>query len=107
AYANKFKEMAGSRADLEKIVGGPVASFAYPYGFHDEGTRAVVAEVFESAITCEEGMNSLSTDPCRLRRTMIQPKDTLVDLAWRVSIGRSPIERLRSRLAAVRHRFRS
>lgn len=52
--AEQVREIAGSRAELERIVGGPVASFAYPYGAYDKATIDAAAEAgITSAWTCE------------------------------------------------------
>lgn len=99
-------EIAGSRDDLEGLTGRSVTSFAYPYGYHDAATRAMVAEAFDAAVTCDEGMNSLATDPCLMRRTLVQPGDNFIDYAGRVLFGFSPLNRLRSRMA-IRRRLGS
>lgn len=106
AFEARSPEVAGSRDDLERLIGGNVRSFAYPYGFHDAATQAIVAGVFDAAITCDEGMNSLGTDPHLLRRTLVQPGDNFVDFAGRVLFGFSPLNRLRTRMA-IRRRFNS
>jgi peptidoglycan/xylan/chitin deacetylase (PgdA/CDA1 family)/GT2 family glycosyltransferase len=90
-------ELVGSRDDLSGLLGCPVASFAYPYGRWDDATLALARSTFELAFTVEEGLNSLWTDPHLLRRTMVQPADTVADLAGRVLLGWSPLSRLRAR----------
>lgn len=37
-----WDQIAGSKADLEKLLGHPVRSFAYPYGDHNAATDALV-----------------------------------------------------------------
>ena len=100
------EEIAGSREDLSAILGAPVTSFAYPYGFANDEVRASVRESFDLAFTCEEGFNELDTDPYVLRRTMVQPGDLLLDLACRVHLGWSPIQHIRARVR-LRSRFRN
>lgn len=99
------EEIAGSGKDLASILGAMVISFAYPNGSYDKAVQNYVREAFPLAFTVEEGLNDLRTDPCLLRRTMVQPGDSLIDLACRVRLGWSPILHLRSSIARVRHRL--
>ncbi len=88
-------EIDGSCQDLSNVLGVRVRSFAYPYGGYSEATRNRVEKVFDLACTCDEGLNGLGTDPALLRRTMLRPNDTLLDLAFYLRRGSSPINRLR------------
>jgi GT2 family glycosyltransferase/peptidoglycan/xylan/chitin deacetylase (PgdA/CDA1 family) len=97
------EEVRGSKEDLTEAGLMPL-SFAYPYGFFDDRIRASVNGVFPLAFTCEEGLNDLGTDPLLLKRTMVQPGDTLLDIELRAAFGRSPLNWIRSRLR-LRSRF--
>jgi peptidoglycan/xylan/chitin deacetylase (PgdA/CDA1 family) len=70
-------EIQGSKSKIEKEVGGEVIHFCYPNGsavdFNSETVNAVKRSGFLSAVTTERGMNSLKSDPFRLRRTGIDP----------------------------------
>jgi peptidoglycan/xylan/chitin deacetylase (PgdA/CDA1 family) len=90
-------EIAGSKVDLIHAGLSPL-SFAYPYGCFDERVKKKVEGTFPLAFTCEEGLNNLRTDPLLLRRTMVQPGDTLLDIEFRAALGRSPLDWLRSRV---------
>lgn len=95
------QEVAGSRHDLEQVLGRRVTSFAYPYGFFTDGVVDCVREAFDLALGIrprERGINHLLTDPHRLQRTMVQPDDTVLDLACRVTLGFSPMATLRARV---------
>jgi peptidoglycan/xylan/chitin deacetylase (PgdA/CDA1 family) len=96
-------EVRGSKKDLMEAGLTPL-SFAYPYGCVDDRIRASVNGVFQLAFTCEEGMNDLGTDPLLLKRTMVQPGDTLLDIEFRAAFGMSPLNWVRSRLR-LRSRF--
>ena len=37
-----WNQISGSKADLEKLLGHPVRSFAYPYGDHNAAIDAMV-----------------------------------------------------------------
>jgi glycosyltransferase involved in cell wall biosynthesis/peptidoglycan/xylan/chitin deacetylase (PgdA/CDA1 family) len=97
-------EIWGSKNDLATMVGRPVTSFAYPYGRFNEMVCECVRNVYDCAFSCDEGLNTLSSDLCRLRRIPVQPNDSLLDLTCRVRLGWSPLNRLRSRLR-IRSRF--
>jgi peptidoglycan/xylan/chitin deacetylase (PgdA/CDA1 family) len=103
-------ELVGSKEDLNK-AGFRALSFAYPFGALDDRIRASVDGVFPLAFTCEEGLNDFGTDPLLLRRTMVHPGDTLLDIEFRAAFGKSPLDwlrrhvRLRSRLKSALRRL--
>jgi peptidoglycan/xylan/chitin deacetylase (PgdA/CDA1 family) len=102
------EEVVGSGKDLESILGSRVASFAYPYGFHNQAVDDCVRAVFDLAFIVDpkvEGINFLGTDPHLLRRTLVPATDSVVDIECRARWGYSPIERLRNRLR-LRSRFK-
>ena len=101
------EEVVGSGKDLESILGSRVASFAYPYGFHNQAVDDCVRGAFDLAFVAgveAEGLNHLLTDPHLLRRTMVQTSDSVIDVECRARWGLSPIQRLRTRLR-LRSRF--
>ncbi len=102
-HAQLHEEIAVGKEDLERITGRPVTSFAYPFGYLNETVVEAVREHFPLAMTCEEGLNRLDTDPCLLRRTMVRPGDLAADVELRAALGWNPLERIR---AAVRVRSR-
>ena len=57
-------------------------------------------------IGIEEGLNRPGSDPFRLRRTMVQPGDSRIDLASRVRFGRSLSRNARGRLLCLRPGWR-
>ena len=104
-------EICGSATDLTAVTGVRAVSFAYPYGEYNESVRNATTTCFSMAFTCEEGLNDLGTDPHTLRRTMVQPGDSILDFICRIKLGRNPIaawrEAWQSRLlslTAVRRR---
>jgi peptidoglycan/xylan/chitin deacetylase (PgdA/CDA1 family) len=106
-----YDEIIGSKKDLSNAGFKPL-SFAYPFGYFDDRIRALVDGVFPLAFTCEEGLNDFRTDLLLLRRTMVHPGDTLLDIEFRAAFGKSPIDWLRrhiwlrSRLASALRRLR-
>ena len=95
------EEVRGSKSDLVQ-AGLELCSFAYPYGNYNRRVRDLLEDIFQIALTCDQGLNDVNTDLLQIRRTMVQPGDTLLDIEFRAAIGRSPFDPLRARV-----RFRS
>ena len=54
--AQQVTEIAGSKKDLEAMLGHPVRTFAYPYGsYNDSAVQAVLDAGFTIAVTTEGG----------------------------------------------------
>jgi len=77
------EEIAGSRLDLQRLLGTEVLDFAYPNGRFrdfDETTHRLVQEAgFRCALTTEPGTVGAGDDPFALRRCM--PQDVPAFLA--------------------------
>ena len=72
-------ELAGSRADLEALLGEPVKSFAYPYGrFNDRVVKATGEAGMSAACTVEGRRAGLGGDPLTISRMEIRGTDSLV-----------------------------
>jgi glycosyltransferase involved in cell wall biosynthesis/peptidoglycan/xylan/chitin deacetylase (PgdA/CDA1 family) len=95
-------EVAGSGDDLREISGARPRSFAFPYGNFDEQSMKAVRTNYEMAFTVEEGLNTLATDLHSLRRTMVQPRETLFEFGLRVRFGRNPLLPLRRALSSIK-----
>ena len=80
-------EVVGSKNDLENLLESPVASFAYPYGNHNEEVRALVRSNFGLAFTTVDGINYAQSDQHLLRRIYVGPNDPLVEFAWSIRWG--------------------
>lgn len=100
------EEIAGSRRDLEAILGTKVLSFAYPFGEYDDAALRATRHAYDLAFTTQEGRNERDTEFHLLRRTMVPPKETLVEFALRVRMGRNPLAGPRQRLR-IRSRARA
>lgn len=109
------QEVAGSADDLAALLGARPACFAYPYGEFNRAALAAARAHYPLAFSCEEGVNTLATDPLQLRRTMVLPADSMLEFACRVRWGFNPVwnarlwlrprTRLRNALAGLRARF--
>jgi peptidoglycan/xylan/chitin deacetylase (PgdA/CDA1 family) len=99
------KEICDSKRELNEAGYNPTA-FAYPFGYYDDRVRRAAARFFQIAFTCDEGLNDLSTDPMRMRRTMVHPGDTTIEVLLRARYGRNPLIKLKSRIR-LRTRLRA
>ena len=99
------EEVAGSRSDLERLLRQPVHAFAYPGGEYNDAITQTVAVNFPVAVTTDEGLNTLRTEPALLRRTPVPRQEALFGFMLRIYFGYNPASRLRARLR-LRSRLR-
>jgi peptidoglycan/xylan/chitin deacetylase (PgdA/CDA1 family) len=79
-------ELAGSRADLEEIVGGPVDHLAYPFGYHDERVRAAARRAgYKAGFTFLDGRVETGLDRYRLPRLTMYGGHHRVRLAYHLA----------------------
>jgi peptidoglycan/xylan/chitin deacetylase (PgdA/CDA1 family) len=65
-------QVAGSRQDLQRLLGHPVAAFAYPAGrFDDPSVAAVKQAGFALAVTTQPGEQESSTQPLLMPRVRV------------------------------------
>jgi peptidoglycan/xylan/chitin deacetylase (PgdA/CDA1 family) len=84
--AEAREEIAGSRRDLEEVLGHPVDIFSHPFGRMNEATRAIVGTCFRAAVSVRPGTNGLGTPLDALNRLDIRGTDGLITVA-RAAIG--------------------
>ena len=66
------EELAQSRAEIERQVGGPVLDFAYCNGWYSDALVALlVRHGYRSAITTEDRVNRVGGDPFALKRKVL------------------------------------
>ncbi len=77
--ARAEEEIAGSRADLERITGPRIEHFCYPYGcYNDRVVEAVAAAGYRSAVTTERGRVTSEDNSFRLPRISINGNRSLL-----------------------------
>ncbi len=83
------REIAGSRADLEDLLGTAVDQLAYPFGHHDRAVREQAAAAgYRAAYSFLNGRVSAADDAFRLpRMTMGRHHGRW---RWRYHLARSP-----------------
>lgn len=111
--AELAEELAGSRADLEDLLGRPVPYLAYPYGRYDDRVRsAAIAAGYQAAFSVQPGFNRPGLDPYRVRRLDVWGTDSPLMLLRKVRLGtndgslvnaaRYAVARVAARLGGVR-----
>jgi peptidoglycan/xylan/chitin deacetylase (PgdA/CDA1 family) len=84
-------EVRGSREDLERCVGGPVRSFAYPFGDYDTELLALVERAgYEGACCSRSGINDPGAPAYELCRVEVRGTDSLLTFARMVWRGHRP-----------------
>jgi len=82
------EEIEGCRLDLEAVVGGPVTTFAYPYGDFDERVaEATGAAGFQGACTVAGRRAKLSDDPLQIPRIEVRGTETVLGLLSKLLFG--------------------
>lgn len=70
--AELLDEIAGSKADLEVLIGEPVTQFCYPYGDLDERVVAATRQAgYDAATTVQRGRARSGDDVMLLRRVLV------------------------------------
>jgi peptidoglycan/xylan/chitin deacetylase (PgdA/CDA1 family) len=81
-------EIGGCRADLTETLGGPVSSFAYPYGKTSPAALDAVERAgFVGAVCSRSGFNDPVIPAYALRRIEVRGTDSLADFARAVRRG--------------------
>ncbi len=89
--AAALTEMVENKKLIERFLGSQVSALAYPYGAYTKEVEAWAKEAgFSACFLIEEGPNTFTPNPYRLKRHMLYAKDTLQDFAYKVSS--SPLE---------------
>ncbi len=97
--AELAEEIEGSKKDLTNLLGAPVLCFAYPYGESNAAVRQCAGAAFALAFGGDEkGLNHLATELDLLRRIMVWPQDSWLDLALCVRFGWHPRGKMRGLL---------
>jgi len=81
-------ELAGSRRDLEELLGEQVDYLAYPYGRYDERVlHAAIEAGYQAAFSTQPGFNRRDVGRHRIRRLDVFGTDTPAMLARKVFFG--------------------
>jgi peptidoglycan/xylan/chitin deacetylase (PgdA/CDA1 family) len=97
-------EISGSRQELAQRLGRPVTSFCYPAGLYGPRERALVADAgYQTAASCEPGVNDGRTDRLELRRRQIDARDGMLDFRAKLGGGHDTPLPLRTTYRRLRY----
>lgn len=83
-----LEELAGSRNDLENMLGEQVPYLAYPYGrFNEHVLSTARAAGYQAAFSTQPGFNSRDVDVYRIRRLDIFGTDSPAMMARKILFG--------------------
>lgn len=106
------EEVERPKLILERLLGRPVSSFAYPHGFHSRTLRNLVRDCgYRSACGVRNALSSADDDPFAIARLTVRADTSLAELAaWLEGRG-APVatrrERVRTRAWRAYRRGRS
>ena len=93
-----WNEIRGSREDLQRGLGVPVPTFAYPYGATSPNLAAMAGKAgFLGSCGIEEGLNTVGTPVHDLRRIEVFGTDSLFRFLAKAWLGQTYLPRLRPR----------
>lgn len=85
------RELRGSKAVLEDLLGAPIRHLCYPYGSFDRTTLSAAYQVgYQSAVTCLRGPATPEDHPLVLPRKGISYGDNLLGYAWKLLVKQRP-----------------
>lgn len=92
-------EIAGSRDDLERLLCSKIFSFSCPYYSSNNRVAELAGKHYPFVFgSLEGGLNSMSLERNRLRRTVVKDSDSIFYLWCRAYFGWSPVEAIAARL---------
>lgn len=81
-------QLAGSRTDLQALLGEEPAFLAYPYGHYDDRVlQAAQAAGYQAAFSVQPGFNRRDIDRFRLRRLDVFGTDSAAALRRKITLG--------------------
>ena len=81
-------QLAGSRTDLQALLGEEPAFLAYPYGNYDDRVlQAAQAAGYQAAFSVQPGFNRRDIDRFRLRRLDVFGTDSAAALRRKITLG--------------------
>jgi len=78
-------ELEGCRAELTELMGRPVNTLAYCFGFQNELVRKRSGEIYDLSFAAKPGLNAWRTDTACLRRMFVHSSRT--NFALQVKYG--------------------
>ena len=99
-----WKEIAGSKVELENRLGRVVQAFSYPSGLYGDREERFAWEAgYRVAVSCEPGVNNRSTDLFALKRRQVDGRDSLLDFRAKLGGGHDSSPPLRGLYRRLRY----
>jgi peptidoglycan/xylan/chitin deacetylase (PgdA/CDA1 family) len=103
--ADVLREGARSRVLIERELGEPVTTLAYPYGDCDPAVRRLMAACgYDAGLTTQSGLSGLADDPMAIPRVEVTCDDDVATFAAKIGApprGRAPWLSVRRIAAAL------
>ncbi len=81
-------EVTASKQHLERVLGDPVTSFAYPYGDLPADYRELMSGAgYRCAVAMESDAPTIASDPYRIARTVVETGETRAGFRGKVMVG--------------------
>ncbi len=81
------RQIFDAKKSLESLLGKPVVSFAYPYGYVNEEVKKTVSEAgYSFGVAVHSGPTAFFEDPFEIRRLQVFPQTSAWDY-WRKTSG--------------------
>jgi peptidoglycan/xylan/chitin deacetylase (PgdA/CDA1 family) len=86
-------ELRRPKAELEDVLGHPVAHLAYPHGYNSRAVRRAAAVAgYASAAAVRHALSSPADEPYRIARLIVRRTHTAADVeAWMAGGGGAPV----------------
>jgi peptidoglycan/xylan/chitin deacetylase (PgdA/CDA1 family) len=99
SLAELERQVRNCKRSLEDLLGKPVFSFAYPYGFFNDEVKKAVAEAgYVFGIAVEWGPNHFGDDLLEIRRICLSPDAGKLEFLWKTSFLYPSFRRCQRRL---------
>jgi peptidoglycan/xylan/chitin deacetylase (PgdA/CDA1 family) len=99
------REVAGSKAYLEDVLGHAIDGFAYPHGAHDPRSRAaVVAAGYTHAAAVKNALSHAGDDPFAIARWTVHAETSAFEMGAVLEGGDAEVVRTGDRARTVAYR---
>ncbi len=96
------------KSSLERLLGKPVLSFAYPYGFFNRAVKKIVERAgYLFGVVVEWGPNHFCDDLMEIRRVCLSPDAGKFEFYWKTSFLYPAFRRYQKRLKSLMRKAQS
>ncbi len=96
------RQVGGCKSSLEALLGKPILSFAYPYGFFSEAVKQSVQRAgYPFGVAVEWGPDHFGDDLKEIRRVCLSPDAGKLEFFWKTSFLYPAFRRFQRRLKSL------